>query len=345
MERCWIFLLFFISGWLFNSTALGSTPVACAAYFKDDKSQHLLINEATKIKNPETIYSIKFDNDTRFSSKEVSPESLVELFQMLGHTQFHNAGEKFTLEKGSLVLARKIDSLLTTQAEYTYDKPQKTMYLTKLSVINSQNGQEMVLSKEPLDYLGRSFAKADYNLVFEKGAANGKVVNSSDLTYVQTVPEVLPEGQKLFSIDKPQITSIQVAFPSAISGEAFQKVLKWSLVVDHLDHSEISIVDSVNKRHWAVAKGNFRRFVEFAKDRFFKQAFGLLVVYMVFDGMSGFAQDVAKYAVEMVQAQGSVVSVKVKETRLDGNITNRQEKFKFDFSKKNKINGDANPQD
>ena len=335
VERRWAILPFFIlfCGWLSFANAAGPLDVSCVTFFEEVQKQHLIISDSAKIKAPEVLYNIKFENDPRYAGTSVTPEALVELFQMLGNTQFENASEKFTLQKGSLILGQKIDPILTAQAEYTYDKPNKVLHLVRLSVVNSKNGQEQVLSKEPLDYTGRKLVRQDYNLLFEKDAATAKVLNPIDLNILNEVPEVLPEGQKVYSIDQQKIYSSRLAFPISISGESFEKVKKWSLVVSKLDHSEINIVDSIQKKNWAITKGQFRRFVDFAKDRFFKQAFGLIVVYMVFDGMGSFAHEVAKYAIEIAQSQGQVISVKVKETEVNGNVTNRQQKYKLNFRK------------
>lgn len=308
--------------------------VACSEILSDANKQQILVSEASKIKDPQLIYKIKLNVDDRFSKSEVLKEDLVELFQMFGRTQFFNASEKITLEKGTLYLGQKIDNFLSAQAEYTFDKPNRKLHLTRISIVNSKNGQEQVLTKEPLDYTGTKFSKDDYSLVFENDAAVGKVLSTADLQIPEVASEIASGSFKSYSLDKNSIHRTEVPFPTVISHTAFDKVLKWSLVMPHLDHVEINVVDSINKQKWTIAKGQFRRFAEFAKDRFFKQAFGLLVVYAIFDSMSGFSADVAKYIVDVVQTQNSSISVKVKETRVDGKVINTEQKFKINMQKK-----------
>ncbi len=313
----------------------------CSEILGDDSKQQVLIGDASKIKDPELLYKVKIKNDTRFTGKTAQKEDLLSLFQMLGRTQFFNASEKITLEKGTLYLGQKIDDFLSLQAEYTFDKPNKKLHMTRLSVVNSKNGQEQILTKEPVDYMGGKFAKSDFNLIFEKDGSIAKVVSNTDMQIPVEKVEVAPASFKSYSLNKEMIHNAETTFPTVIQGAAFEKVLKWSKVVPHLDHVEINVVDTVTKQNWTIAKGQFRRFMEFAKDRFFKQAFGLIVVYAIFDGISNFGDDVAKYIVHIAQEQQSSISVKVKETKVDGQVINTEQKFKISLPKKKDNDSDT----
>lgn len=301
-----------------------SSPSLCKAYFQKPSSKLLIINESTGLKVPEIFYTLHLSNYLKFNGERVTKESLLDLFQMLGHTQFLNASEKLTLEKGSLFLARKIDDLLTAQAKYVYDKPSKALHLSRITIINSKNGQEQVLTKEPLDYTGQNLVKNDFNLVFEKGAAVGKIISSDNLKLRDEVPGPLPIDEMSFTLEEGNIRTSSIAFPPSISGEALKRIRKWSMVVPYLDHAEINVVDSITSQKWAITKGKFRRFVEFAKDRFFKQAFGLLVIYALVDGTNHFSQDITKYVVNLVSSQNASVTVKIEESHSNGNTTNRE---------------------
>ncbi len=334
MERSWLILslLMTLTGWLAHANG-GGPVLSCASLF-EERNKHYIINEVTKIKGPEVVYSLKLKTDDRFNQREVTKESLVELFQMLGQTQFFNTSEKITLEKGTLYLGRAIDAQISAQAEYTYDKPNQSLHLTRISLINSKNGLEHVLTKEPLDYSGTKLVKEKYTVVFEKGSPQPKIVSGSEVQNVEFEAGPLPQGQKIVSLSKENVRSAEFSFPSTISGTAFEKINKWSLLVPHLKHAEIDVVDSVNKQRWAVAKGQYRRAIEFAKDRFLKQAFGLIVVFAIFEGASGFSDDVAKYFVDVAQSQEATVSVRVRETKVDGNTTNTEQRFKINLPKK-----------
>ncbi len=311
----------------------GGPALSCASFY-EEKNKHYILNDSSKVKNPELVYSLELKTDERFSQKEVTKESLVELFQMLGQTQFFNTSEKITLEKGTLYLGRSIDAQISAQAEYTYDKPNQSLHLTRISLINSKNGLEHVLTKEPLDYSGTKLIKDKYTVVFEKGSPQPKLLSNSDFQNVEFEVGPLPQGQKIVSLSNESVRSAEFSFPNSISGTAFEKINKWSMLVPHLQHAEIDVVDSVNKQRWAIAKGQYRRAIEFAKDRFLKQAFGLIVVYAIFESASGFSQDVAKYLVDVAQSQEATVSVRVRETKVDGNVTNTEQKFKINLPKK-----------
>lgn len=314
----------------FSSQAMNS----CSEHLGGAGKLQLLLSEASKINNPVLLYKVKLNADGRFTQKTAKKEDLLDLFQMLGRTQFFNASEKITLEKGTLYLGKKIDDFMSLQAEYSFDKPNKKLHLTRLSFVNSKNGQEQVLTKEPLDFMGTKFAKPEINLVFEKDAPTAKSISDADLQLPAENVEVAPAAFKIFSLDKNMLRSAETSFPVVIQGAAFDKILKWALVVPHIDHVEINVVDTISKQNMVIAKGQFRRFIEFAKDRLLKQAFSLLVVYAIFDGISGFGDNVAKHLVHIAQNQDSSISVKVKETRVDGQVTNTEQKFKINLPKK-----------
>lgn len=311
-----------------------SSPSFCKSHFQESAPRQLIVSEPTGLKAPEILYTLRFSNDLRFNAANATRESLLDLFQMLGHTQFLNTSEKLTLEKGTLFLARKIDDLLTAQAEYVYSKPGKALHLSRLSIINSKSGHEQILTKEPLDYTGQNLVKNDFNLVFEKGTAAGRILPPDNFKLRDEVHGPLPGNEKAYIIEERNIHSSEIAFPPSISGEAFNRIRKWSMVVPYLDHAEINVIDSITKQRWAITKGKFRRFVEFAKDRFFKQAFGLLVVYALVDGTSHFGQDIAKYVVNLVGSRDTAVTIKIEENHTNGATTNRE--MTFPMLQKNK---------
>ncbi len=306
---------------------------SCSSHFDTVKTD-FLISDAVKLKEPTLFYKIYIKSDNRFIQNKVSKEDLVDLFQMFGQTQFFNVSEKLTLEKGSLFLGRKIDEWLTAQAEYIYDKPNQALHLSRITIVNSKNGQEQILTKEPLDYTGTQLVKNEFNVVFEKGSPTAKIVSPNDIKVDDPSNESSRVGAQIFSLNNENIRSTDVLFPIAVSGESFNKIKKWASIIPYLDHSEISIAGSIKNQNWALMKGQYRRFAEFAKDRFFKQAFGLIIIYAIIDGMNSFSGDVAKYMVDVVQEQKATLSVKVKETRVDGTVTNSEQKFKIIFPEK-----------
>ncbi len=333
MVRIWC--LFFLSVTSLSPLANANTVLAktCESHFMGAQ-RHFLLNESAKLKSPEALYTLSFKADSRFGEPKTTKEDLVDLFQMLGQTQFFNLSEKLTLEKGTMQLAQRIDDLVTAQAEYTYDKANQVLHLSRISLINSKNGQEQALTKEPLDYTGKDLLKKKFNVVFEKDSAIGKVVSSDDFRPQEQAPSSPVVGQKAISLPTDKVVSAEISFPALIAGESFAKINKWALTVPYLKHAEIKVVDSINKQRWTLAKGQSRRLWEFAKDRFFKQAFGLLIIYAIVDGMGDASEKIAQYMVEIAKDQDATVSVKVKETRVDGQVTNTEQKFKINLPKK-----------
>jgi 6-pyruvoyl-tetrahydropterin synthase len=333
--RLILVILLTLSGWLSHATATGPLKRSCLSIFSQ-KKHPVLFAASTKVKRPEILYQIKINSDNRFTEKTVSPDALVDLFQMFGFTQNINGDAKLTLEKGTLYLGQQLDDLITIQAKYVFDKPNSKFLLTEFSLVNSKNGHVQTLTKEPLDYTGKELIKTEFNLAYEAQSADARVFDSKSMQILNEAPSEIPAESKLFEMDGDKIISAKSQFPALIAGEAFHKVLKWIKIISHLDHSEINVVDSANSQKWAIAKGQFRRFIDFAKQRLIRQAFGVFIVYYLIEGASSFSQDVAKYMVQIAEKPQQTISVQVTETFSDGKII-MKEKENLKYWEPNKL--------
>jgi hypothetical protein len=321
-----------LSSFVLSSLSTAS-PITCEALLSRD-SRPIYISESAKVKNPEMIVNIKIEADNSLRDENPPDDSLVRLFQMFGMTQSSTLSEKMVSEKGQLLLGIPLNDFVSLQAEYVNDKLHESFYLVRISLINNRNGQEQTLSKEPLDYRGVDFIRHDFAAVFEKNNSTARSINPSDIV-TSAENSSVPEGFKSYSISADDLANSTVKLPPVIAGETYKKIGKWSKIVEQLSHSEISIVDSIHAKNWAIAKGQFRRFMAFAKDRFFKQAVGIVIVYCLFHKGGLIAEDAAKIGFQILQSHHATISVKLKETDQDGTILNSEEKFKITVPDKN----------
>lgn len=319
--------------------ALGS-ELACSTFFHQNEKQigQLIFPESAKIKNPELAYRIKLTEDTRYSdpTRVLAVQDYAELFRKFGYTTLAHASDKVTFEKGKLFLGHPLDENTFVQAEYSLMSGPMTFNLVKVSFVNMRNGIEQTLAKDFVTYEGLNLMKHDFTVVFEKNSSQAKIVDSSEikLSTEMKQQETIAETKELSGTESLQsrleisrITSRDVAFPLHIKGPSVEKIKNWAKFLPYLAHSEIQAVDSVNKQKWAYTKGQYRRLKDFARERFFKQAFGWLMLFFIVDGMSHFSQDVAQYFVNIVQSQQSTITVKVKEKHQDGELVSKEHKL------------------